>query len=155
DAYDASGLLITVNGDADLSIAKSAPSNNVTAGAPIVYTLTINNLGPDVANSVSVPDTLPAGHTGISANGSGWTCNVVVDTVTCTAATLPTGTAPNITINATAPSTPQTFINYANVTSSNDPNNANDQANWIITVNPLQADLDVSAISPSSPLAPS
>jgi uncharacterized repeat protein (TIGR01451 family) len=154
DAYDGSGLLLTVNGNADLSIAKSAPAN-VLAGSAIAYTLTVNNAGPDTANTVSVTDTLEAGHTAISASGTGWTCNVVSLTVTCTAATLPTGFAPSITINANAPATPQIFTNVANVTSSNDSNGANNSGSAGVTVDALQAEVALSSTAPAMPVAPS
>jgi len=153
DAYTAGGLVLTVTGNGDLTIDKSAPSN-VTAGAPIAYTLTVNNAGPDAATSVSVSDVLETGHTGISASGAGWTCNVTVLTVTCTAASLPVGTASPITINATAPATPQTFTNVANVSSSNDPTPGNNSDSAIVTVDPQQADLELSAFSPIAPVAP-
>ncbi len=154
DAYDASGLLLTVNGNGDLSISKTAPSN-VLAGDPISYTLTVTNSGPDTANNVSVTDVLEPGHTFSSASGTGWTCGEVSLTVTCTATTLAVGTAPAITIAANAPATPQTFTNIANVSSSNDSNNANDSGSAIVTVDPLQADLELSAFGPGSPLAQS
>jgi uncharacterized repeat protein (TIGR01451 family) len=153
DAYDASGLLLTVSGQADLSIAKTG-SGTVVAGAPLAYTLTVNNPGPDAASAVSVTDTLPAGHTSITASGTGWTCNVVTDTVTCTTASLNAGSAPAITINANAPSTPQTMTNVANVSSSNDGNGANNSASLPVTVSAGAADLDVSASSPAAPIAP-
>ncbi|HEX2832283.1 MAG TPA: hypothetical protein VHW00_04670 [Thermoanaerobaculia bacterium] len=154
NSFDGTGLLLTVNGAADLAIAKSAPSNNVLIGSPIAYTLAVTNNGPDVANSVSVTDTLPAGHTGITASGTGWTCNVVSLTVTCTAATLNTGAAPAITINTNGPATPQTFTNFASVTSgTTDTNNANDSGSWTITTNPNQADIELVALSPVSPVS--
>ena len=156
DAFDSTGLLLTVSGFADLSIAKSAASNNFPTSAPIIYTLEVNNTSPDFANNVSVTDTLPTGHTAISANGSGWTCNVVGATVTCNAnAALPGGIAPDIFVNATTPATPQTFINTATVSSSNDPNGTNNSGNWTITVGSPTVDLDVSSLSPASPVAQS
>jgi uncharacterized repeat protein (TIGR01451 family) len=133
DAYTGSGLVLTVSGNADLSIVKTAPSS-VAAGAPIAYTLTVSNAGPDSATGVSVTDVLQTGHTGITAAGTGWTCNVNVLTVTCTMATLATGTAPAITINANAPATPQTFTNVANVSSSNDPAPGNDSGSAAVAV---------------------
>ncbi|HEX6084563.1 MAG TPA: hypothetical protein VF266_08550, partial [Thermoanaerobaculia bacterium] len=154
DAWDASGLLITVSGVSDVSIDKSAPSN-VVAGAPIAYTLTVSNAGPDAASSVSVTDTLQAGHTAITAGGTGWTCNVVTLTVTCTAASLPVGAAPAITINANAPNTPQTFTNVANVSASNDSVPGNNSDSAAVTVDALAADLSVTATMPPTPLAPS
>ncbi len=151
DAYDASGLLLTVNGDGDLSLVKTAPSN-VIAGAPISYTITVTNAGPDIASSVSVTDVLETGHTFLGASGTGWSCNAVALTVTCTAATLNTGAAPAITINANAPVTPQTFTNVANVTSSNDSNGANNSDSAIVTVDPLEANLELSSLSPVAPI---
>ena len=154
DAWDASGLLISVVGVSDVSIDKSAPSN-VLAGAPIAYTLTVSNTGPDAATSVSVTDTLQTGHTSITAGGTGWTCNVVSLTVTCTAASLPVGAAPAITINASAPSTPQTFTNVANVSASNDSTPANNSDSAAVTVDAPAADLSVTVTGPATPLAPS
>ncbi len=150
--YDATGLVLKVNGTTDLSIAKSAPFNNVATGGAIPYSLVVTNNGPDSADGVVVTDTLPAGHTGISANGTGWTCNVVSLTVTCNAnAALSLGTAPTITINSTAPTTPQTFTNTASVsTITNDSNNTNDSANWMITVDANQADINLTATGPGS-----
>jgi uncharacterized repeat protein (TIGR01451 family) len=154
-AYDATGLLLTVNGATDLTIAKSAPFNNVLIGGAIPYSIDVTNNGPDAAHNVVVTDTLPAGHTSISASGTGWNCNVVSLTVTCSAtAPLGTGNAPTITINANAPSTPLTFTNIANVsTSTTDTDNSNDSANWSITTDPNQADIDLSSTSPGSPVS--
>ena len=152
DAWDGLGLLISVSGVADVSIDKSAPAS-VPAGNPIAYTLTVSNAGPDAASSVSVTDTLPAGHSGITASGTGWTCNVVTLTVTCTAASLPAGTAPAITVNATAPATPQTFTNVANVSAGNDSTPGNNSDSAIVTVSALQADLFVGGTAPGGPVA--
>jgi uncharacterized repeat protein (TIGR01451 family) len=153
DAYTGSGLVLTVSGTGDLSIAKSAPAN-VAAGAPIAYTLAVSNAGPDSATGVSVSDVLQTGHTAITASGTGWTCNVNILTVTCTAATLATGAAPSITINANAPVTPQTFTNVANVTSSNDPVPGNNSGSAIVTVDPSQANLGLTSTEPAAPLSP-
>ncbi|HWW61509.1 MAG TPA: hypothetical protein VN181_09090, partial [Thermoanaerobaculia bacterium] len=154
EAYDGSGLLLSVNGSADLTMGKTASVANVQPGAPIAYTLTVNNAGPDAANSVSVTDVLQTGHSSISANGTGWTCGVVTLTVTCTAASLPTGVAPAIIINANAPLTPQTFTNVANVNSSNDPTPGNNSGSAIVTVDAPQADLAVSGFAaPAGPVA--
>src|SRR5207247_7325635 len=47
------------NPTADLSIDKTALPEPVTVGDTLVYTLTVNNLGPDSSDSVVVTDTLP------------------------------------------------------------------------------------------------
>ncbi|HET8796116.1 MAG TPA: DUF11 domain-containing protein, partial [Thermoanaerobaculia bacterium] len=114
NTYDATGLLLTVNGVTDLSIAKSAPFSNVAVGGAIPYSIVVTNNGPDQAQNVTVTDTLAAGHTGISASGTNWNCNVVTLTVTCTATVpLNTGAAPTITINTNAPASPTSFTNIA------------------------------------------
>ncbi len=63
---------ITVNAatKADLSITKTGPAS-VRAGANIVYTITVDNLGPAAAPSVQVSDAIPAGTTFVSASGGG------------------------------------------------------------------------------------
>jgi uncharacterized repeat protein (TIGR01451 family) len=63
---------ITVNTatKADLSITKTGPAS-VRAGADIVYTITVDNLGPAAAPSVQVSDAIPAGTTFVSASGGG------------------------------------------------------------------------------------
>ncbi len=157
DAYNGSGLLLTVNGFADLSIVKSAASNNYPASSPISYTIAVTNNSPDLANSVSVSDSLPVGHTGVSASGTGWSCNVTFgDVVNCTATSpLAMGAAPNITINATTPATAQTFINNATVSSSNDANGTNNSSGWTVTITPNTVDMQVTSTSPGSPVAQS
>ncbi len=152
DAYDASGLLLTVIGDADLSITKTATPTNVIVAGAISYTLTVINPVADLANSVVVTDTLPTGHAGITASGTGWNCNVVGDTVTCTAtSSLGMGNAPAITINATAPTTAQSFTNTASVSSSNDSNATNNSANANVTVSANEADVSLSGTAPVGP----
>src|SRR5207253_4263688 len=69
---------------------------------------------------LSVVDALPAGVTFVSASGAGWTCTHSANvSVTCTRASLATGTsAPVITIVVTAPGTPGSLANTAQVLAS-------------------------------------
>ena len=46
-------------GTADLSIAKSADTTKVTLGENVTYTITVTNLGPDVATGVLFGDAVP------------------------------------------------------------------------------------------------
>ncbi|MFL6248501.1 MAG: beta strand repeat-containing protein [Thermoanaerobaculia bacterium] len=155
NSFNATGVHLFVNGgDADLSITKTASFANVVTNAPISYILTVSNAGPDSAANVTVTDTLPPGHTGFFANGTGWSCGSAGDTVTCTASTLPVGTAPDITINAIAPSTAQTMINTASVSATSpDPNSANNSDNATVTVDPPTADIEVTVVAPAAPVA--
>jgi uncharacterized repeat protein (TIGR01451 family) len=70
---------------ADLAITKSH-AGNFTVGTNGVYTLGgITNNGPsDATGTITVTDTLPAGLTYVSAAGTGWACDAVGHTVTCT-----------------------------------------------------------------------
>jgi uncharacterized repeat protein (TIGR01451 family) len=120
---------------ADLSITKTDSPDPVNAGAPLTYTLTVNNSGPDSAINLTVTDTLPAGETFVSASGSGWVCTQSGGTVTCTDPTLASGATTVITINVTAPDNPGTVVNQATVTSdTNDPNSSNNTATASTTV---------------------
>jgi uncharacterized repeat protein (TIGR01451 family) len=69
---------------ADLQLTVT-PSAGFTAGAAATYTLTARNNGPYRASAVvAVVDTLPTGLTYTSAIGTGWTCSVSSQVVTCT-----------------------------------------------------------------------
>src|SRR5262249_8243723 len=52
---------------ADLQIAKTVSNSNPNVGDTIAFTVTLNNLGPDIATNVQVADLLPAGLTFVSA----------------------------------------------------------------------------------------
>ncbi|WP_449408919.1 isopeptide-forming domain-containing fimbrial protein [Microbacterium maritypicum] len=58
---------------ADMSIAKEAATGPWIAGTEVVYTLTVVNDGPSVADAF-VADVLPVGLTAVSIAGEGWTC---------------------------------------------------------------------------------
>jgi uncharacterized repeat protein (TIGR01451 family) len=130
-----SNSLPHMTSSADLSLTKSGSPNSVNVGAPLTYTLTIHNDGPDIAQNLTATDTLPAGVTFVSANGSGWTCKQSGGTVTCTLPSLANGAASAITINVNAPSQPGTINNSATITSStNDPNSSNNTGKATTTV---------------------
>jgi uncharacterized repeat protein (TIGR01451 family) len=134
---------------ADLSIVKtSTPSGTVNAGQPFSYTLAVTNSGPGSASSVSVVDQLPPGLVFGSATGTGWSCNEVGGTVTCTMPTLAVGSANPITINfAAAPANAVVLSNTATVTSSDsDPAPGNNSSTVGLTVVPV-ADLSIAKTS--------
>ncbi|MFN8666215.1 MAG: hypothetical protein U0164_03335 [Gemmatimonadaceae bacterium] len=100
---------ITV-GIPDLTIAKSH-IGTFLRGQSAQYTLTVSNAGtaPTTA-AISLSDVLPAGLTPTAASGTGWSCSVVAQTVSCThpgpvagAASLPPVTlSVNVAANAAA-----------------------------------------------------
>ena len=113
---------------ADLSIAKTAAPDPVTAGNELAYTLTVTNNGPAGATGVIVTDTLPAGVTLVSATPSQGTCG---GAVTCALGNLASGSSVTITIIATVdPALAGGVItNTASVTGTEtDPDPANNTA---------------------------
>jgi len=110
---------------ADLTIAKAGPTS-VTVGAPMTYTLTVNNTGASNATGVRVVDTVPTGLTGITAAGTSlFVCSVAGQTVTCDGGAVNQGSNATITINATAPAVVGALTNTAVV----DPNNTIPESN--------------------------
>ena len=68
----------------DLSVEKSL-QGELVVGEEATYTLLVGNAGPTAApGPITVTDTLPEGLSGVSAQGDGWTCEIVGDLVTCT-----------------------------------------------------------------------
>jgi len=111
------------NPHANFSITKTHPAGPVIAGNTLIYTLTAKNLGPsDSPGSIVVTDTLPTGMsaTAASISGTGWSCTVASQVITCSRATsLASGvTAPVILVTATISSDagPSTLVNAARVT---------------------------------------
>jgi uncharacterized repeat protein (TIGR01451 family) len=123
----------------DLSIVKSTAAPVAFGSNPITYTLAVTNNGPSSANTVSVVDTLPAGSTFVSASGTGWTCNNVAGTVTCTVPSLPVGAAPviSLTFNAPPVASAGTLSNTATVSSATtDPTPANNSSTSTVPIFP-------------------
>lgn len=116
---------------ADLALSKSAAPAPAIAGQSVTFTLTARNLGPSVAQDVSLTDALPAGFviTGGTQPG-GWSCSNdgANGTRTCTRATaMPVGAVETLTIVANVPSTGANssgdVTNTATITSTTpDPN---------------------------------
>ncbi|TMG12141.1 MAG: DUF11 domain-containing protein, partial [Chloroflexi bacterium] len=142
----------TVSGQApDLTILKSHVDPFVR-GTNDSYSLVVSNIGPvSTSGAVTVTDTLPAGLTPSSASGTGWTCGVVAQVVTCTRsdALAASGSYPIITITVAitqAASSPLT--NTASVSGGGEVNLANDSASDVTTVT-SRADMGVAKIASS------
>jgi mucin-19 len=111
----------------DLALTKTSTST-FTVGANASFTLTPNNLLGTAATSgvVTATDTLPAGLTYVAAGsgGSGWTCSVLAQVVTCTSTAVIAagGTGTAITINVSVNSTAVPSVtNVASVSGVNEP----------------------------------
>lgn len=93
--------LTTVEGiETDLSITK-AVVGVLEENQPAQYQLTVTNNGPDVTTlTMTVTDTLPDGLVPNTAGGTGWTCNILGQNVSCTRTTpLAVSASSIITIN--------------------------------------------------------
>jgi uncharacterized repeat protein (TIGR01451 family) len=153
---NASTANVTVTTGTDLGISKTASSLLPAGGAPMTFTLAARNLGPFSADNVSVTDTLPAGFTAISAAGTGWTCGVSGQVVTCTRLTYAVGAANDITVTATPPVvlSPTSLTNNTAVSSSTpDGVSANNSASVTINVLPDGVDLSISKTKTPNPVA--
>jgi uncharacterized repeat protein (TIGR01451 family) len=135
--------------EADLSLTKADSPDPVYAGETLTYTLSVSNIGPSEAANLTVTDILPAGVTFQSANGHDWTCAEASGVVTCTRANLAVGTAPDITITVTAPSSTGDITNTAAVTAdTQDPVSGNNIGSATTTV---EASADLSLTKADSP----
>ena len=95
----------------DLKITKTAAPTRNYLGSPIVYTLTVENLGTLSATGVTVEDTLPAGVTFVSAPG----CSEAAGVVTCPLGSLAPGASASATLTVNPTSTGPK-LNVAEVT---------------------------------------
>ncbi|MCC7635465.1 SdrD B-like domain-containing protein [Stenotrophomonas rhizophila] len=130
---DTADTLITTGADVTVSmVATPAPA---ATDAPVTFTLTADNLGPEPSSGVSVSGVLPAGFsfTGTASLPNGWTCNnASATTFTCTrSGAMPSGAKEILRILANAPPTPGSFQATAQIQSAAtpDPNDASNGTN--------------------------
>ncbi|MBW4519692.1 MAG: DUF11 domain-containing protein [Scytolyngbya sp. HA4215-MV1] len=157
----ASQVSTTVTPSADLSLTKTH-GGSFTVGQNATYTLTVANTGPSTASSpITVTDTLPAGLTFVSGSGTGWICNAVGQTVTCTNPnSLASGANSTILLTvAVGASASPSVTNTAMVSSTtSDPTPANNTATDPTAVTPA-ADLSITktdgqtSTTPGSPIS--
>ena len=119
----------TINGVADVTIAKTH-TGNFTRGSTGTYTLTVSNVGgAATSGTVTVTDTLPAGLTPSTQSGTGWTCGAAGQTITCTrASALAAGASyPAITVVVNVSQTAASSVtNTAAVSGGGQTNTSND-----------------------------
>jgi uncharacterized repeat protein (TIGR01451 family) len=126
------GQVVVSAAAADLSLTKTDSKDPVKPGDKLVYTLTISNLGPNTAESVVLSDKLDANTTYVSISApKGWKCSYAKNsaTVTCTRASMDSGSTAIIKITVTVNKTAKVgkeLVNTAEVSSTiYDPEMAN------------------------------
>ncbi len=131
---------------ADLKVEIATAPQTVTVNMPLIYTVTVTNLGPDIANNVVLTNTLPAGVT-YNAEDSDVRCTESAKktgTVTCQLNTGNTEGATQVLIHVTTPATtgPLTFTASVSATEF-DPTPDNNTATKENTVSILEVDLAI------------
>lgn len=138
----------------DLTITKSH-TGNFTRGSTGSYTLTVNNIstyGATTGATVTVTDSLPAGLTPTAASGTGWSCSIASQTVTCTRTSVLTAGAsyPAITVTASVlQAAANSVTNVASVSGGGQYNTTNDTASDPTTI-VSSTDLSITKTGPSS-----
>jgi uncharacterized repeat protein (TIGR01451 family) len=153
---NSSSVTTTVATAADLAVTKSGPAT-IAAGAQVTYTLTLTDLGPSDARSVSLSDALPSGLTRVSETQlSGpdvFTDSSTGNTPSFSATTVVAGHTDTFQVVALAASTlanGSSVTDTASVTSSTfDPNLANNSSSVTSTV-ATSADLAVTKSGPAT-----
>jgi uncharacterized repeat protein (TIGR01451 family) len=140
----------------DMTLGKSHVGN-FTRGAAASYTVPVSNVSPygPTTGLVTINDTLPLGISPTSAAGTGWTCSVSGQTVSCTRSdSLTAATAyPSITLNAlVSQSAPATLTNTATVSGGGEANLINDTATDVAAVG-SSADMAVTDSGSPNPVA--
>jgi len=140
---------------ADVSVTKVDDPDPVSAGASLVYTITVTNTGDTDATAVDLTDPLPPETTFVSlAQPGGWTCTTppvgTNDAVTCSVASLSPGSVVfTLTVNVASDVTSGTqILNTTTVSAGNDSEEGNNNATASTTVSG-SADLAVTKTSSS------
>jgi uncharacterized repeat protein (TIGR01451 family) len=139
----------------DVTVVKSHVGA-FTRGSTASYTLQVSNVNT-VATSgvVTVNDTVPLGLTPTSASGTGWTCSVSGQTLSCTRsdALAGGGSYPPITVNVNvSQSAPATITNTGAIAGGGDISPLNDTATDVASVGST-ADLSVTDAASPNPVA--
>jgi uncharacterized repeat protein (TIGR01451 family) len=129
---------------ADIQVQKTGPGS-ASPDTDVVYSITVNNAGPDAADAVELDDTLPGTMTFVSFNqnsGPAFSCSFPGlgsgGTITCSIASLAPGTMATFTLTGHIPpgaASGTSFNNTATVsTKTEDPDTNNNSSSSFLTV---------------------
>ena len=142
---DSSSDATTIVQLADLTIAKTH-SGSFTQGGTGSYSVVVTNSGTgSTSGTVTVSDTVPTGLTPTTATGTGWTCGVSGQVVTCTRSDALTVSSsyPAITLSvAVAANAASSITNTATVSGGGELDTTNDSSSDATTIVQL-ADLTI------------
>lgn len=131
----------------DLTVAKSH-SGSFVRGQSGTYTLSVSNIGQGAtAGPVTVTDVVPVGLTPLSAVGTGWSCSIAAQIVSCSRTTpiLAGATAPAITLTVNVlASAPGSVVNTVTVATASESDTGNNSASDSTTIVDPPADLTIS-----------
>jgi uncharacterized repeat protein (TIGR01451 family) len=136
---------VAVAQQSDLSIAKTGPAS-ATPGLPVVYTITVSNLGPSAAANVTVSDPTPSGLSFVSNTGACTTpfpCNVGTLNASQSATITTTFL---VAANYASPS----IVNTASVSSASSDGNTNNDSSTATTPVTAQADVAIAKSGPAT-----
>lgn len=141
----------------DLAITKSHGGVTFTRGTTATYTLALSNVSPlgSTAGLVTVDDTLPFGITPTAASGTGWTCSVSGQTISCTTSNVLAAGAnyPSIAVSANVlQSAPATLTNTGTLSGGGDVSPLNDTSTDVASV-ASTADMAVTDLASPNPVA--
>ncbi len=127
----------------DLKAEISTNLETASINSALIYTVTVTNQGPDLANNVILTNQLPTGVT-YDATKSASFCTNNAGTVSCQLGTMEVNKPLQVAIYVTTPGTPGA-LNFTTHVSSDDfdPTSTNDMASKAINVANLQFDLVV------------
>ncbi len=139
---------------ADVSVTKTAAPDPVTAGEPILFTVTVSNLGPSDAQSVALSDAVPSSILGAVYSTDGG-ATFLPWSGTLELGTLAAGASEIILLRGNVGSdVSDSIANTASVSSATpDPDPGNNTSTVIIPVTE-SADIAVSKTAPPTPVTP-
>ena len=144
--------------EADLEVTQIDDPDPVASGGQVTYEITVTNNGPDVATSVTLDDTLPAGSTFVSALSESGECIEVEGTVSCDLGGLePEGSA-IVALVVDAPEVEMTTVITNSATASADQpdpietNNTSEEETTVEVAEEPTADLSVTQTDDPDPV---
>jgi uncharacterized repeat protein (TIGR01451 family) len=126
----------------DLTVTKAHSANFTQGQMGATYTITVANSGAAATTgTVTAGDTVPGGLTPTNASGTGWSCGVVAQVMTCTRSdVLPASTSyPPITLTVNVAGNASNVVNTATVSGGGETNTGNNSASDGTTVISISA----------------